>query len=99
MGERRVSGDFVYVTSEKAMSLEPNLAWPGDIVFTQRGTLGQVCVVPEQPFDRYLKLEEIVVLLEEEGSLLDLFREKVRAAITDKNPLFEGHRPSSGASK
>lgn len=54
MGERWVSGEFVYVTPEKAQSLEANRAHPGDIVFTQRGTLGQVCLVPGEPFDRYL---------------------------------------------
>jgi type I restriction enzyme S subunit len=54
MGERWVSGDFVFVPPAKATSLGANMARPGDIVFTQRGTIGQVCVVPEKPFDRYL---------------------------------------------
>lgn len=46
MGQRWVSGPFAYVTPEKARSLQANLARAGDIVFTQRGTLGQVSVVP-----------------------------------------------------
>jgi len=54
MGGRWVSGDFAFVTEEKAQSLQANLARPGDIVFTQRGTLGQVTLVPDVPFDRYL---------------------------------------------
>ncbi len=54
MGGRWVSGDSAYVTSTKAASLEANLARPGDIVFTQRGTLGQVSLVPDGPFERYL---------------------------------------------
>ena len=54
MGSRWVSGDFAYVSDDKADSLSGNLARPGDIVFTQRGTLGQVSIVPEGPFDRYL---------------------------------------------
>ena len=54
MGGRWVSGEFAFVTEQKANSLDANIARPGDIVFTQRGTLGQVSVVPEQPFDRYL---------------------------------------------
>src|SRR3990172_2195549 len=54
MEERWVSGEFVYVTREKAESLTANLARPGDIVLTQRGTLGQVAVVPQQPFEHYL---------------------------------------------
>ena len=54
MGARFVSGSFAFVTRTKAHSLEANLARPGDLVFTQRGTLGQVSLVPDQPYDRYL---------------------------------------------
>ena len=49
-----VSGDFVFVALQKANSLSANLAHPGDVVFTQRGTLGQVSVVPEGPYEQYL---------------------------------------------
>jgi type I restriction enzyme S subunit len=55
MGQGRwVAGDFVFVSLEKADSLAANLARPGDLVFTQRGTLGQVALVPETPYQRYL---------------------------------------------
>ena len=54
MAGRWVAGEFVYVTEEKADSLESNLARPSDIVFTQRGTLGQVALVPPAPFETYL---------------------------------------------
>jgi len=55
MGKGRwVSGDFVFVSKEKADSLSANCAKPGDLVFTQRGTIGQVALVPEAGFDRYL---------------------------------------------
>jgi type I restriction enzyme S subunit len=54
MRGRWVSGDFVFVTHAKAESLQANLAYPGDIVFTQRGTLGQVSLIPDAPFERYL---------------------------------------------
>ncbi|CAJ7707119.1 Putative type-1 restriction enzyme [Burkholderia pseudomallei] len=54
MGPRWVQGPFVFVSHDKARSLEANLATPGDIVFTQRGTLGQVCLVPDEPYKRYL---------------------------------------------
>jgi type I restriction enzyme S subunit len=54
MSGQWVSGNFVFVTSAKAKSLEANLVRPGDIVFTQRGTLGQVSLVPEKPFGSYL---------------------------------------------
>ena len=55
MGHGRwVGGEFAYVTPEKAESLSSNCAKPGDIVFTQRGTLGQVALVPKKGAGRYL---------------------------------------------
>lgn len=54
MGQRLVEPPFVFVTLAKASSLAANLARPGDVVFTQRGTLGQVALVPNEPYDRYL---------------------------------------------
>jgi type I restriction enzyme S subunit len=47
------SSAFVYVTAEKAASLARHQARPGDVVFTQRGTLGQVGIVPGG-HDRYV---------------------------------------------
>ena len=47
--------DFVFVSEDKADQLSANLAYPGDVVFTQRGTLGQVGVIPsEAQYKRYL---------------------------------------------
>lgn len=54
MGDRWVGGDFVFVSTEKAETLSPNKARPGDLVFTQRGTLGQVSIVPDSPFPEYI---------------------------------------------
>ena len=55
MGSGRwVSGDFVFVTREKADSLSANCAKPGDLVFTQRVTIGQVAMVPYSGAERYL---------------------------------------------
>jgi type I restriction enzyme, S subunit len=48
------SAEFVFVTPGKAATLARNLARPGDVVFTQRGTLGQVGVVPDGPYDTYV---------------------------------------------
>lgn len=49
------SSEFVYVTEEKAYGeLSRNLAQPGDVVFTQRGTLGQVGIVPEGGYEIYV---------------------------------------------
>lgn len=53
---RKFNGrNFVFVAPEKANEeLARNLAIPGDVVFTQRGTLGQVGIVPSTPFDKYV---------------------------------------------
>ena len=50
-----IDDGFVYVSSDKADSLSRNLAFRGDIVVTQRGTMGQVGLIPEDSkFDRYV---------------------------------------------
>ena len=46
--------DFVYVSYEKAKKLSSNTAYPGDLIFTQRGTLGQVGIIPFRQFERYI---------------------------------------------
>jgi type I restriction enzyme S subunit len=51
---RWVGGNFAWVSEEKADELSANLAFPGEIVFTQRGTLGQVCLVPDGQYDKYV---------------------------------------------
>jgi type I restriction enzyme S subunit len=54
MGGKWVGGDFVYVSNEKAEALSSNKARPGDLVFTQRGTLGQVSIVPHGVHTEYV---------------------------------------------
>lgn len=54
LASRWVAGQFVFVSATKAEQLRTNTAKPGDIVFTQRGTLGQVSVVPAAPFCSYV---------------------------------------------
>lgn len=47
--------DFVFVSEEKADLLAANNAFPGDVIFTQRGTLGQVGLLPTPSiFPRYV---------------------------------------------
>ena len=49
-----LSGDYVYVSSDKFQrDLERNDALPGDLIFTQRGTLGQISIVP---YGRHVRL-------------------------------------------
>ncbi len=56
-GEGRwIGGSFVYVSEEKFYKdLSGNSAVPGSIVVTQRGTLGQVSIIPEKSsFNNYV---------------------------------------------
>lgn len=48
------SEDLVFVSQEKAEKLISNTAYPGDLIFTQRGTLGQVGIVPSGSFGKYI---------------------------------------------
>lgn len=54
--EREFEDDgFVFVADDEANALTSNLAYPGDIIFTQRGTLGQVGITPASArFQRYV---------------------------------------------
>ena len=62
MGARWIGGEFSFVTSQNVDALEANLARPGDVIFTQRGSLGRVAVVPPRAFDRYLISQDQVKL-------------------------------------
>lgn len=74
MGHGRwVGGDFAYVTHEKADSLSANCAKPGDIIFTQRGTLGQVAIVPLNGAPRYLISQSQMKLTVDESKADPLF--------------------------
>jgi type I restriction enzyme S subunit len=47
--------DFVFVSETKADELRANEAHPGDVIFTQRGTLGRVGLIPKDArFERYI---------------------------------------------
>jgi len=53
--DRFIDGGFVFVNEDKANQLSMNMAYPGDLLFTQRGTLGQVGQVPPGArFRRYV---------------------------------------------
>jgi type I restriction enzyme S subunit len=54
-GDQFIDDGFVFVSEEKGDELHRNLAFPGDIVFTQRGTLGQVAIIPKDvKYKRYV---------------------------------------------
>ncbi|MEZ4426653.1 MAG: restriction endonuclease subunit S [Nannocystaceae bacterium] len=45
--DRFQTRDLVFVSAEKAESLARNIARPGDVLFTQRGTLDQIGLIPD----------------------------------------------------
>jgi type I restriction enzyme, S subunit len=58
-----VDDGFVFVSDSKADELRNANAFPGDIVITHRGTLGQVGIVPEQSrFPRYVVSQSQMLL-------------------------------------
>jgi type I restriction enzyme S subunit len=50
-----VDDDFVFIEPQKADELISANVAPGDLIFTHRGTIGQVSMMPRRPrFDRYV---------------------------------------------
>ena len=69
-----VDDDFVFVSEQKAASLHSNMAYPGDLVFTQRGTLGQVGLIPKDArFSRYVVSQSQMKLTVDEEKAVPLF--------------------------
>jgi len=53
--ERYIDRDFMFVSERKAATLLQNTAFPGDLVFTQRGTIGQIGLIPRKArFSAYI---------------------------------------------
>jgi len=52
--DKYVDGDFVFLTDEKADNLIGSNCKPNDLVFTHRGTIGQVGLIPENTYERYV---------------------------------------------
>jgi type I restriction enzyme S subunit len=46
-GRRFQDNGFIYVSETTAKRLERSLCYPGDIIFTKKGTLGQIGLIPE----------------------------------------------------
>jgi len=69
-----VDDDFVFVSDQKARALASNMAHPGDLIFTQRGTLGQVGIIPKEArFERYVVSQSQMKLTVNEEEAAPLF--------------------------
>jgi type I restriction enzyme S subunit len=67
--------DFVFVSEEKVTAdLFGNLAFPGDVVVTQRGTLGQVGLIPDSsPYDKFVVSQSQMKLAVDPSKAVPLF--------------------------
>lgn len=46
--------EFVFISPSKANEIESSIALPGDLIFTRKGTIGQVSMIPRHPrFEKY----------------------------------------------
>ncbi|MBK8464974.1 MAG: restriction endonuclease subunit S [Chloracidobacterium sp.] len=52
--DKYVGGDFVFLNEEKADELKGSNCKAGDLVFTHRGTIGQVGLIPKDRYSRYV---------------------------------------------
>jgi restriction endonuclease S subunit len=65
---------FVFIRKEKANELRSANAFPGDIVFTHRGTLGQVGVIPEDTkYDRFVISQSQMKLTCDRNKVIPLY--------------------------
>jgi type I restriction enzyme S subunit len=85
---RWVEGEFAFVSHQKAQSLSANLARPGDLVFTQRGTLGQIAIVPSGRFDHYLISQSQMKLTVDETKADTLFLYYVFSSPAQQDCIF-----------
>lgn len=95
-GDDFKDSDFVYVSEEKADELYRNTAYPGDIVFTQRGTLGQVALIPHNAlFSRYIVSQSQMKLTVDSQKadpyfIYSLFRTKAAKKLIEASAIVGG---------
>jgi type I restriction enzyme S subunit len=93
---RFIDDGFVFVSEEKASSLARNMAYPGDLVFTQRGTLGQVGLIPKKSrFPRYIiSQSQMKATIDESKAepryLWHFFRSPIATALLKRRALATG---------
>ena len=70
---RYVDGEFVFLTEEKANELKGSNCFPGDLVFTHRGTIGQVGIVPFGKYPRYVVSQSGMKVTTNQEQLYNMF--------------------------
>ncbi|MFO6493240.1 restriction endonuclease subunit S [Hafnia alvei] len=87
---------FVFVSQDKSNELCRNMAFRGDLVFTQRGTLGQVALIPEDSiYERYIVSQSQMKLtvnpqLADSYFIYTYFRTNEAKALIEKSAIVGG---------
>lgn len=68
-----VGGEFVFLSEEKANELSSSNCKSGDLIFTHRGTIGQVGLVPEGKYKRYVVSQSGMKLTVDETKIKNEF--------------------------
>ncbi|KUI97381.1 restriction endonuclease subunit S [Vibrio sp. MEBiC08052] len=95
-GDMFTESDFVFVSQEKAKELHRNMAFRGDIVFTQRGTLGQVAIIPEDSkYEQYIVSQSQMKLtvdpkIADSYFIYSYFRTRESKSLIEKNAIVGG---------
>jgi type I restriction enzyme S subunit len=92
---RWIDGEYAFVSEDKARSLSANIARPGDIVFTQRGTLGQVAIVPDSGHERYVVSQSQMKLTPNE-ELVDALFLYYQFIGPEQQAYIEAHKIQTG---
>nr|WP_279161722.1 restriction endonuclease subunit S [Plesiomonas shigelloides] len=95
-GDSFSESDFVFVSTEKALELQRNMAFRGDLVFTQRGTLGQVALIPDDSnYEQYVVSQSQMKLtinseIADPYFLYSYFRTKEAKTLIEKSAIVGG---------
>ncbi len=92
---RWIDGEYAFVSEDKARSLAANIARPGDIVFTQRGTLGQVAIVPDGKHERYV-ISQSQMKLTPNDELVDALFLYYQFIGPEQQAYIEAHKIQTG---
>ena len=88
--------NFVYVSAIKANELVQNMAYPGDVIFTQRGTLGQVGMIRKKSrYERFIISQSQMKLTPDEELvdpiwLVSYFQAPMSQRVIEKRTLSTG---------
>ncbi|BAN50682.1 restriction endonuclease subunit S [Metapseudomonas resinovorans] len=88
-GTKIFSGDFVFVSEQTADELRACNVFAGDLVFPHRGAIGQVGIVPQDGFPRYMLSTSLMKLTCDRTVADPLFVFYFFRSVSGRNALLE----------